>query len=305
MKPSSQFCILLTIAFVLIGCYPAVDTAGPNQTEQPTIPTDNLPTITLVSPSTSTLTQTPRVLVEPHPSPTLITTERSIPVNTLEPEQAKETIKKLLSEPIDCAAPCFWGIVPGQTTAEEARVIFRHLNLQVANNTYDGNGFTGVDIDFDSGLSMIVILKIQNDSAENVHVKINPEKQKVGIAREWLTYSPDTLIKRYGAPSRVDFVADWGPGPFFAMQMYFDSVDLMVQYAGDEIIPSQKGLSQVCPQTVQFDSVWLWMGKNPTNPPGKGVPLEKAASMTVDQFSKLITGDPNHACFSFNGNAFQ
>jgi hypothetical protein len=103
----------------------------------------------------------------------------------------------------------------------------------------------------------------------------------------------------------VDFLADWGPGPFFAMQMYFDEVDLIVQYTGTHIIPSQKGSSQVCPLTAQFDTAWIWMGKQPINPPGQGVPLEDVTSLTLDEFSKLMTGDPNHACFIFDGNAFK
>jgi hypothetical protein len=282
------------MTFTLAGCGPAAPTVQPTKVEQ-------LPTPTVISPTSTFISPTFTLIATPIPSMSITPT----PLDTLEPEKANEIIKTLLREPGDCSSPCFWGIVPGQTTVGEAGNILSHLGLQMASTTFEGKDFSAIHYDLDSGLSIEVILTIQNDFVENFRIKINPEKQKVGVAREWLAYSPETLIKRYGMPSRVDFVADWGPGPFFAMQMYFDVADLIVQYAGNEIIPAQKGSSQVCPQTVQFESVWLWMGKNPVYPPGKGVPLEKATSMTMEEFSKLMSGDPNHACFIFYGDVFQ
>ena len=174
----------------------------------------------------------------------------------------------------------------------------------MTSTTFEGQNYSAVNYDLDSGLSIQVILSIQKDIVENIRIKINPEKQRAGFDREWLSYSPESLIKRYGIPSEVDFIADWGPGPFFEMHMYFEEVDLIVQYAGNEIIPSQRGAAQVCPQTVQFDSVWLWMGKSPAYPPVDGVPLKKVTSMTVEEFSKLMTEDPDHTCFLINGNEF-
>jgi hypothetical protein len=46
------------------------------------------------------------------------------------------------------------------------------------------------------------------------------------------------------------------------------------------------------------------MGKNPKDPPRVAVPLEKATSMTTEEFSKLMTGNPSKACFTLNGEIF-
>lgn len=89
------------------------------------------------------------------------------------------------------------------------------------------------------------------------------------------------------------------------MQMYFDAEDLIVQYTGVDIISTQKGASQFCPLSAQFDTAWLWMGKNPVNPPAYGIPLENVTSLTLDEFSKLMTGDPKQACFIVNGDVFK
>jgi hypothetical protein len=224
----------------------------------------------------------------------------------LESEQAKDTVKTLLRELVDCSAPCFWGIVPEQTTNEEARNIFHHLGIQMASNVKDGKGFSGIDYALESGLSIWVNLKVQNNIVKNIQIKINPEEQKVKDQRDWLAYSPETLIKRYGTPSRVDIGIDWGPNILFTMTLYFDDVDLIVDYSSTNFsYPNENRKLEVCPLTDQFDSAWLWMGKNPVDPPGQGVPLEKVTSMTLDEFSKLMTGDPNHACFIVNGDIFK
>jgi hypothetical protein len=296
MKQKLWVFVHLIIVFGLAGCTSAVSTVQLTKTE-------HLPTSMLILTPIPSSTLTPFVTVDQSISPTVAPSITATPLNTLIPEKANETIKALLNNPIDCSAPCFWGITPGQTTIEEARDIFSHFGLQMASTIYNGEKFSGIQYEFESGLWIDVTLEIQDDIVENIQIKITPSVQKGGIGKEWMAYSPETLIKRYGIPSRVDFAADWGPGPFFAMQMYFDEEDLIVQYAGDNIIPGQKGSSQVCPLSAQFDSIWLWMGKNPHDPPGFGVPLETVTSLTLNSFSKLMTGDPENACFIFNGDA--
>jgi hypothetical protein len=302
-KHISQFYLFLILAYVLAGCRLAPPSMQPNQIEHIQTLTILSPTSTLIPTPAPSRTMVPLATVEILPSPTLTPTIK--PLNTLEHQKANETIKILLQKPVDCSAPCFWGIVPEQTTNEEAKNIFRYLGLQMASKISESEGFSSIHYILESGLSIRVILNIQNNIVENMQIKITPGKLNVGIPIDWLAYSPETLINRYGVPSQVDFIADWGPGPFFAMQMYFDAVNLIIQYAGENIIPSQKGSSQVCPLTAQYSSVWLWMGKNPVNPPGQGIPLENVASLTLDEFSHLMIGDPNLACFIFDGNAIK
>lgn len=293
MKRLSRSCIFLMLAFALAGCGVFVPTALPTEVESPPIST--------ILPSQ---TPTPHTSVE-QPVPTLIPTLTRTLVNTLEPEEAKDTIRTLLQEPVDCAAPCFWGITPGRTTLEEAGDIFGHFGLSMSSATVNGKDYSDTRYGFDNGPSIGVTLTIQKGLVENTRIIIIPEKQEAGIRREWLAYSPETLIERYGLPTRVGLAADWGPGPFFSMQMYYDALDLIVEYAGDSIIPAQRGTSVVCPLAVQFDSVRLWLGENPAYPPGPGIPLDEVTSLTVDEFTQLMIGDPDKACFMFDGYAYK
>ena len=287
MKKLSWLMLILT----LVACGPAVvatPTVAPS-------PSSTLAPATVTA--TSTETPTPQT-----PTATLTLTP-PIPLGS---EEAKATIQALLREPVDCAAPCFWGIMPGQTTLGEAWNIFTLLGIQHLNTTYRDPAYKGMRLttaqyDF---LSMRITLVMRDDIVMNLHVRMTPEEQKAGIAREWLAYSPERLIYRYGQPSKVDLALDRGPNVAFAMIMYFDEYDLIVIYGGNQVVPRQAGSFEVCPLTAQFDMVWLWMGKDPIYPPGSHVPLEKATGMTLEEFSKLMTGDSNEACFTVKGEEF-
>ena len=89
------------------------------------------------------------------------------------------------------------------------------------------------------------------------------------------------------------------------MNMYFDALDLIVSYSGTDLIFG-KVPSRVCPLSAQFDSAWLWIGKNPLYPPLEAgtKSIEEVASITLDEFVELMTGDPDQACFIFDGGVF-
>jgi hypothetical protein len=88
--------------------------------------------------------------------------------------------------------------------------------------------------------------------------------------------------------------------------MYFDDLDLIALYSGYNMIPDRPHSPLVCPLTAPFDHVRLWMGPNPPDPPTFiSVPLEKATSLTNDEFTELMLGDPQQACFYLNGDEFQ
>jgi len=225
------------------------------------------------------------------------------PPVALEPEQAKETIRTLLREPVDCSAPCFWGIVPGQTTLGEAKNIFTRLGLPVASTTYEKKDFHGIVYKLNSGLSIDVTLTMRDNIVENLRVEILPEKQKE-VPREWQAYSPETLIARYGTPSRVDFfLGRAAPTPDYSMVLYFDTEDLIVEYFGYDYT-FDGTFVQTCPLINQWDDVRVWMGKNPQYPPSDGVSLEDATSLTLEEFAVLMTGDPQNACLKLKESVF-
>lgn len=251
-------------------------------------------------PSSSVTIQTP-TFFQPTSTSIVIPSKTATltPPPTLNPEQAQDTIKTLLQEPVDCPAPCFWGIIPGRTTLGETTNILTRLGLEINNITSESKNFYNIAYNFDGGISMDVTLTVVNALVTDMQVDIHPEPQKPDTTRKWLAYSPETLIKRYGSPSKVDFFVGGGPNPLYLIDMYFDKVDLIIHYDSYGINPN----GQICPLTDQIDNVRIWLGKNPMNPPNYAsevVSLEEATSLTIEEFSSLMTSDPKKACFNFD-----
>jgi hypothetical protein len=265
----------------------------------PTIQLTQIPSAIVPTIPTSVLTPTGTArLPSDTPPPTVTLT----PVDTLEPAQARGTIQPLLKEPMNCAVPCFWGIIPGKTSFYEARIFFSKLGFTPFEGIDPNSGRYFYTISYDSSTghdSYVTFYRDTNNLVENIVVSPDIPKPKEGSPREWIAYSPETLIKRYGAPSRVEFAVGLGPNIGINMIMYFDASGLIVHYRGYNMNPQR-----FCPLTAPFDLVRLWMGQNPPDTPSfEMVPLEKATSLTMDQFSQLMKGDPEKACFTVKGTA--
>jgi hypothetical protein len=294
--------LFLIAALTLVGCKSTPSSVRPTQENQDLFPVIPSATPIAIFTPTSSISPTPFNGDELQEMPSETPTVSAMRNKTLEPEKADVAIRAMLREPVDCSAPCFWGITPGKTTAREAREIINYYGLEIRNVLYEGKNYYGADT-YAENLNIIVNLTISNDSVESIKVSLSPDRKK-SVRSEWLAYSPDTLIMKYGLPSRVDLIALWDLYPFFAMNMYFDSADLIVQYGGDYIITGDKGVWHICPLTAQFDWVWLWMGKNPLNPPGKGIHIERATSITIEEFARLLTEDAEEACIYFHEDIF-
>jgi hypothetical protein len=271
---------ILLIAAALAGCIPA---GSPS-----------LATATQAGPSPS-LTASPTLTQTPTSTPLAAT---STPPATLTPAQTEATLRTLLREPIDCAAPCFWGITPGQTSLDEAASIFAHLGLSGGPGTTVGNRPAyGTSYDFDNGLWINPVLVTEGNMVKASEITVRPEKEQAGVPRAWLAYSPETLIERYGPPSKVEFAWEKGIGTsetVYYMTMYFDAVDLVAEYKSD--LEFRLSPFKACPLTDQFRFVDLWMAEGPHDPPDWRTPLETATPMTMDELAALLTGDPSNAC---------
>lgn len=250
-------------------------------------------------------------VVTPVPSPSPIPTATPTPTTfpTLEPDRVKETIQALLQETKDCGSPCVWGITPGETTINEAQRIFTHLGIQLMYVTsHDNRNYYYSKYEFDNGLSISFSVAVQRGIINNVVSDIHPEIQIPGVPRAWKAYSPETLIERYGNPSKVDFFVDRirdgnvPPKAWYGMNMHFKEVGMIIEYGGAELSPLTN--FQACPLIDPFEFIRIWFGEEPEHPPGEVVPLIEATNLTMEEFVELMTGDPERACFKLNMEIF-
>ena len=298
MKHTHFIFIFLVIVVAISGCVTGNSTITPTWTQTKS----SLP-ITIPA-STTIPTFTPMPTFTFMPTTTLTATQT--PLNTLEPEQAQDAIRTLLRAPEKCTAPCFWGITPEQTSLEEAKIIFAHLGLQLKHTrTVDNIEYYSLTYD-DGGLSVIPILAIQNNFVMTIRVNIFPGNDRSGVPREWLAYSPETLVSQYGTPSQVDFFVGRGaPDLEYVMGLYFDAVDLIVQYGSYDVGAGATDSFHICPLVDEIDSVFIWLGKNPEYPPLIAVPLTEATELTLDNFAELMmVENPYNACVDLRMEMF-
>jgi hypothetical protein len=306
MKPLSWLALLCILALNLAGCASGRPTIQPTQVihiPSPTISSANVMTI-----STSTLAPTITDTKTPVPTETvrlstatLSPTLNPTPLESMSPEKARETIQPLLKEPMNCEVPCFWGIIPGKTPLNGAKTFFSSLCF----TPKEGEDFYSIAYKPDNGVGFSVIFYTSGNIIENIKLTPDIAKPTEGSPREWIAYSPETLIERFGSPSRVEFAIDNGPNYVIVMTMYFEPSQLIALYSGYNMLPERPHSPKLCPLTAPFDYVRLWIGQNPTDPPSfETVSLEDATSLSMDQFTLLILGDPQKACFTINGDMF-
>ncbi len=319
MKQARQKLLVIFLGVVLdfafVGCGSTGSTMIPTQPAQllssTFCPATAIPLLDLTVTPTNTETISPSPTVQ-LPSATPFPTNTPTPLDTLQPEDVEQTLQPLFREPLDCAAPCFWGMTPQKTILDEANLFFNHLGLPFNRGIDQEKGqdyfYEYIRYESSSGLSSNISLYGFKNLVETIRIQMDVPHQDQASRKVWLAYTPETLIKRYGSPSRVDLVYPVGPDIYYSylMNLYFDANSMIVEYIGGDLIaPNFPYSPRICPLTANpIEGVWFWLGDNPRDPPHPGVEVEKATSLTIDQFTQLMLGDPKIACFTLNWKAF-
>jgi hypothetical protein len=223
---------------------------------------------------------------------------------TLDATGTKETLTKYLENSGSYSSPCFLSIYPGKTTVSEMKEILTHIGLPLWISVNKNEEFYEVNYEFDNDLSLNGVFIVQDQLVKNIKIGIGLETVEARDVRNWSAFSPETLIDRYGMPSEVTIALDWGPSSLFEMNVYFKTVDLIVQYVGYDFLPVRSKSMIFCPFVAPIEYIRIWMGKDPQYPPLEAVSFEKATLLTMEEFSKLMTGNPDQACFIINGEVF-
>ncbi len=261
-----------------------------------------VPTETATHTSIPTVTPTPSLTV----TPTLLPTITLTPLPTLNPTQVLDVLQKYLSEGMECESPCFISVVPGKTTLDQAFSIFDWLGSPLWHAP--DPVIYSTDLGYKDGLAMLATLGIENNIVKNMEIRISLGNYKGPVnPRVWRAFSQDALLAKYGHPTQVGFnVSFLGPSEYthYDLIMDFESIDLAVYYTGG--IVKDGHILTICPLTDQYTGVWIYFGKDPENQSGFdfSLPLEKASSLTIDQFSELMTQTSRSACFDISKDAF-
>lgn len=221
---------------------------------------------------------------------------------TLEAGLAAAEISTLFEPGVDCYAPCFWGLVPGQTTLSEAQAALSHFGFSLEVAPFDGRDVGVIRYDSDR-FSMQAVLSFVEGVLVNVRLGLSPKIEIGSSEPDSFAYSIDSLINRYGSPSNVDFFVGRGDSPFYGITLYFAPQEMIVDYASRDL-ESQDGSTYICPLRNSFSLISVWLGEKIDESPLPGIPLEAATSLSMKEFSKLMTGDPHDACLVLRDEMF-
>lgn len=295
----------IVICFFVFSLLISLPGCAPAARRTTTIPVTVIPGSSATPPSATVTLPHTRIVT---PTVTLIPSQTPLP--TLEPRAAEEAVRQLLKEDITCLAPCFWGIIPDRTTIAEAQDIFNRLNMNLhISSEEDNKQYYETGIGFDDGLAGVSVIHVVQDGyVRSIEVGISISKDPFPLD-EGFTYSPRILMKKFGLPSKVDFFIHYPHEPggpedaaWYSMVMYFDSSNLIVDY--HEGSTKSGDLIRACPLTDRFSGVSLWLGKEPRYPPLRGIPLEKATTLTLEQFYDLLTQGSENSCLDLKPEAF-
>lgn len=302
----SSFLILITASLLVIhvkGCVTSenvnLESTLPINQTSPSLKLTENPEIksspTIVFRQTPTEGNIP-VTIEP----SMVPTSTWVPDSALTSEEAKSLVNELFQTNRDCLLPCWWGIVPGITTWQEANSFlaqFAHitggvshqdktLQVQFVQIPRSEDGSTGV-------LTHIYIVK--NGVIESIEVSLDDTS----------AFSLSNFLNTYGKPEEIwlnTYRTEYPVGvlPFLAALFYPQRgilatySPLNAEFNGDIIRacqwdnqPSMLGLWSPT-QKITFMETARRFRMNPDEPGFLLLPIEDATEISVQTFYEIF-----------------
>jgi hypothetical protein len=316
------FSILIILSAVTIGCGTKQDEASNPILQTATV----LPV--KATPTDSVSTSIPSETAVALPTVTVAPKSTFTPIPTLSVAEQEDYLLKLLSENGNCELPCWWTIEPGTTNWQDAKAIFAPLG-------YGGGLYStmGDMLSYDFPLAvnqsettnLLVRIGVQNDVVQQIYVladNINVPKSNVAhspkYSRAMQSHSLGQLLKSYGVPSEIiiglrAYPAEQNAPLLYSIWVFYDKLGILVSYRGEGITTRQDTIT-LCPKADKVNLQQFYLQSPQSLTPIKKMadeimqlemilsegilrPLDESTDLSPEEFYKLITGDPEKACF--------
>ena len=275
-----------------------------------------LPTITL---STSTVIPPGHTIIKPSPIPstsiapihssTPIPIATSFSANTQTPvqiigyEEGRKVIARLMETNNSCSGFCFWGITPGVTNFDMAISFLKTLKDKALVETDDqfriGYQFKREKITISLRLTSL------SGKVQNIHITVDGLYDPDVIGKDWLAFKPDSFLKSYGPPEKVNIIMYEGPEGRIGYEMVLIYDQMFIRYSGNQFINKTQSVLHVCPLADQnIERFELWLGQYDEKTRDDGKELSRVTSLTSENFYQILVGDPSNACFDLDYNNF-
>ena len=263
------------------------------------------------------------------PSPTGITPEPA-PSQTLMPTlnatQRVETFRELLETNGGCRLPCWWGIVPGQSTWDETQDQLSHLGWQdvatsldsgaTMHDTYVSGGFNIEVMDIydnqSSEIFNIISLVERTNIIESIHIQSLGWPNPPVFNILWKAYMPREILRTYGEPDRVWLYTDpilMGDRHSYDLWLIYDQLGFILKYNGLLQISGENFRICISNSGEQITTLKLHL-QSPEDPTplelmgnlvsfeDRGIlSIEAATELTKKEFYEMLTQSDESVCF--------
>jgi hypothetical protein len=278
------FVALSSCAFVLIGCV-AIETEQQAEitTTRPTIVTTThlggmtsptpeevvlttatlKPSPTMVASSTFTPDATQMATAAMLPSPTRVLTPTATPtitpLPTLSIVEEGDFLSMLMANNGGCDLPCWWGVVPGETTSQEGRDMFVSLGVDDWSVAFDNTYATmGLGYPIQNNLhsrDVTVRFELKNDVIQYIRMEAayKHEDSRTIFRQDWSHYKLSAILDRYGVPSHVRLF-HIPNSPYYQLGVSYISLGIEIRYV---ILPESFESRRVCADMERTDFIYL------------------------------------------------
>lgn len=265
----------------------------------------SLPTEIAAFPS-STPTRVFITTTSPKPTPTFT------PVATLSIEQEGTLLSSLMANNGGCELPCWWGITPGSTDVVEASDIFVLQGVDDWVESFDGTyaliglGYPRVDSSTYSR-DVIVQFGLENNQIQYIYIDggYRQEELRTLFIQDWQSYSPASMLDRYGRPSYVE-MAEIENSPYYGLTFSYQLMGTEASY----IVPFEafeNNKRRICFDLEHTDFIFFVLypsGQEATLPfsiiPDRldtYIPWETTTGLDIEALYQLLEDTSNPPCF--------
>jgi hypothetical protein len=284
--------LLILVCLFLVGCastiQPTEVKSQQNETSSPS------PTILPSLVPSETATSTKAITQTPTPIPTI----------TPDPRLSRG-VEYLVENPIYCAKPCLWGVIPGLTKIDDATTVFRRLGMDFSSGTPE---YFSTSYQMKDGLQGSILFTTSKEIVSSIRYTLSGFYE-IRDRSKWSVYFPSSIIKEFGRPTRINYFMDQPHDPPFWVDKY--TFDLIFFYEDKGFIAayemgmvySKDGFIFICPDDIDFKFIDMWYGDYPEHAPfpDPSASIEKVLGIKLDEFVNSLTSN-SKSCFKIRQN---
>lgn len=294
-----RLAIFACLVWMLAGC----DIGNQFVTQQTVVASPSL------EPTAATETLINNQIVRPSQtvSPSKAATQEMFPTAV---PMTNQSVSELFQTNSNCAEPCFWGIVPGQTQLGQVQAWAAANEIELRNptpNHFDFGYSPAV------GLGASVLLEVEEDVITGLEAEILGFEDPTILKSSYLAFSPEAILQAFGEPSQIGINTEGPHEPnapqdkvLFDFTFFYDEINFTIYFSGGPIDRSINNTYELCPGKDKLTYIRLWLGDYRKGMPNRGyiTTLDEITTITTDEFTKQLSESPDNFCFSLDPSRY-